>query len=197
MIKEDSVSLGLSLGAVMIPIYLATFIGFHTLLLIPTFMLLTGITFQMWISRKIEHDESLSVLETKDMILYTLIALAGIGIGSIVAPGLFKPPALPALETTSMQIQGPLLYGALYAISEERFFRGAWTLFLDWKLDNPILTNVGSGGMFMVYHFAVYGTSPDKLTYVFIAGTILSFVVLRSGRLTPALLGHIFNNVMV
>jgi len=196
MIKEDSVSLGLSLGAGFIPIYLATFIGFHTLLLIPTFMLVIGITFQIWITRKIEHDESFSGLETKDMVLYTLIALAGIGLGSIIAPGLFKPPALPALET-SMQIQGPLLYGALYAISEERFFRGAWTLFLDWKLNNPFLTNFGSGGMFMVYHFAVYGTSPDKLTYVFIAGTILSFVVLKSGRLTPALLGHIFNNVVV
>jgi len=160
-------------------------------------MLIIGIVFQIWITRKIEHDESFSGLETKDMVLYTLIALAGIGLGSIIAPGLFKPPSLPALEASSMQIQGPLLYGALYAISEERFFRGAWTLFLDWKLNNPFLTNFGSGGMFMVYHFAVYGTSPDKLTYVFIAGTILSFVVLRSGRLTPSLLGHIFNNLAV
>lgn len=175
----------------MISIYLATFVGFSDLLLIPVILVLSGLALSIWIRGKAQQDPDISASEFKDTLYFTLIALAGIGLGSLLIPGLFRPPQLP-LE---LSIFDQMLYGTLFAVSEERFFRGFITPFLMWKLGMPMPANLGSGAIFSIYHFNVYGSSPDKLIYVFIAGAILSYVTLKSGRIVPAKLAHIANNV--
>lgn len=188
---EDSVSLGLTFVAAMILIYLATFMGFTNLLLIPLGLLALGLALQIYISKKIQHDESTSHEEMKSTMMYTVLALVGIGVGSFVSVGLFKPP----IGAVQMSVTDQMLYGALYAISEERFFRGALTSFVFWRTNNTAMSSLASGVIFgWPYHQAVYGTSPEKLMYVVIAGTVLSFVTLRSKRLSPAMLGHLGNN---
>ncbi|NVM21655.1 MAG: CPBP family intramembrane metalloprotease [Desulfobacterales bacterium] len=190
-IREDSISLGLSLVGIMLLLYLSTFVGFSDFLLIPTILLLSGLVLQMYMKQKIEHDVTLEPHEAKNILLYTLIALVGIGLGSLVSEGLFKPP-----QPLALSVYDQAMIGSFYAISEERFFRGAFTSFLTWKIKFGMVANVGSGLIFGVYHFAVYGSSPDKIMYVVFAGLILSYVVLKSGRLTPAILAHLGNNLM-
>lgn len=177
----------------MLLIYLGTFMGLTTLLLIPLILLAVGLSFQMYISKKIVHDEGMEPAEARDIFIYTVIALAVIGMGSLVSRDLFKPPLPMAVE---LSITDQYMYGIMYAICEERFFRGAVTSFFMWKINSIALASFASGGAFMIYHFKVYGSAPDKLLYVAIAGSILAFVTLRSHRLSPATLAHIGNNVM-
>lgn len=192
MIKGDSISFGLWLLALMIIIYLSTFIGFTDMLLIPFALLIGGMITQLWVNRRVpEQDPSLSADDLKSILFYVLIALAGIGLGSFLIPGLFTP-AMPV----ELAIYDQYLYGSLYAISEERFFRGGVTSFLDWKFGRyPIVVYFGSAIIFWVYHFAVYGSNIDKLMYVLIAGVMLSYVTLKSKRITPSSLAHIINNL--
>jgi len=148
---------------------------------------------QLYINPKIPHDEATQASEVRDIFLYTVIALAVIGLGSFVSRDLFKPPLPLAVE---LSITDQYMYGIMYAICEERFFRGAITSFFVWKTGSVALASFASGGVFMIYHFKVYGSAVDKLLYVAIAGSILAFVVLKSKRLSPAKLAHIGNNVM-
>jgi len=192
MILEDSISQTLSVLALMIIVYLATFIGLSDLLFIPLALLLGGIAMQFYMRGKPKHDENINVEELKSMSFFVMIALAGIGLGSLSIPHLFQPPSLPFTLT----IYDAAMYGVLYAIAEERFFRGFITPFLMWKLPFALPVNFLSGGIFSIYHFSVYGSSVDKLLYVFIAGTILSYVTLQSRRLTPCSVAHIINNLL-
>ena len=141
---EDSVSLGLTFVASMILIYLATFMGFVNLLLIPACLLFLGLALQLYISRKVEHDESTSPQELKSVLMFTILALAGIGIGSFVSSGLFTPP----VGAVQLTVTDQLLYGALYAIAEERFFRGALTSFVFWRTNNIAISCLASGVIF-------------------------------------------------
>lgn len=192
MIKEDSISFALWLTALMLIIYLATFLSFTDLLLIPFALLIGGMVTQLWVRRKVpEIDPSLSQTEMKDILFYVLIALGAIGLGSLTFPRLFTPQ-MPV----QLAIYDQYMYGTLFAISEERFFRGGITSFLAWKIPSMSAASFASGGLFGIYHLAVYGSAMDKLIYVLIAGVILSLVTLKSKRITPASLSHIINNLM-
>lgn len=189
MVKEDSISLTLSFGAGLIIVYLATIIGFPTELLIPAMLLAIGLVLQLYISGKIKHDTQLSGSEVEDIGKYTFLALIGFAVSSIMVPHLWRP-----VSQLSLSVTDRMLYGQLYAISEERFFRGAITTFLQWKIPYPMGVNILSGVVFAMYHLKVYGIS-EAFMYVLLAGVILTYVTLRSGRLTPAMLGHMINNI--
>lgn len=189
--KEDSVSLGLSLICIMLLSYFSTFVGFTDYLLIPTILLLSGLVLQLYMRGKISHDEDMDAGEAKDLLKYTLIGLVGIGIGSLVSHGLFKPP-----QPLALAVYDQAMYGTLYAVAEERFFRGAFTSFLAWKIHTSFLVALLSGLIFSVYHLGVYQSSPEAMTYVMFAGIILTYTVLKSGRLSPSILAHITNNLM-
>lgn len=190
--KEDSISLSLTFLGVMLLLLLSTFEGFTSYLVIPMMLLLSGIALQFYIKQKIEHDMTTEPKELKQVFIYTTIALFGMAISSFAVLNLFTPP-LGVLQVTPISV---MLYGALYAISEERFFRGALLSFATWKTGNEALSNISTGGIFSIYHLAVYGSSPNSLIYVLLAGTILGFAVTQSGRLSPAMLGHIMNNLV-
>lgn len=175
----------------MILVYLSTFIGFTDVLLIPTVLLLGGLVLQVYIHGKLPHDPSFDEREVKSMLIHVVIAVAAMGLASLLIPGLFAPK-IPA----QLAINEAYMLTSLYAVSEERFFRGGVNSFLFWKMGRiPMAVNIASGVIFGVYHLSVYGTSLDKIIYVMMAGVILSFVTLRSGRLAPAIIAHGLNNV--
>lgn len=203
MIQEDTISLFTTVGAGMIIIYLATFLGFTNLLLIPLALLALGLTFQVWVQRRKSdeselHDESLSQEELKHIGIYSLVALAGIGLGSFLIREMYQPPNLTSVLSAmpvDLQLFGGFMYTLLYAITEERFFRGGILEILAWKTQSWVLVCLLSGGIFLLYHFAVYGFYPDRLWYVLIAGTSLAFSVVASRRISVSIIGHSINNL--
>jgi len=189
MIRQDTVTIMFTLLAVTISLYLATFEP-GVLILFPTILLITGLILQFYLLRRVEVVDSLAEPETLGNIgFYTLIAVAGLGVSSVLAPQIAK--AIP-MELTGMDA---VLYAILMAVSEEQFFRGALTNFL-LQHTQPMPAIIGSAAVFTVYHLGVYKTIASALVYVFIGGMILAWVGYRSGRLSPCVIAHIVNNVL-
>ena len=190
---DDSASFGLWLIALLIVVYLSTFVDLTNALLIPAFLLIGGLIIQIAIVGKLEHDVSLSDTEVSQTARYTFLAFAGILVGSIVLPSLFIP-ALPAAVTPGTT--DAALYTTLFAIAEERFFRGGINTFLQWKLSNPMLAVMVGALVFAAYHLAVFGTNFNSLAYVLFAGFLFGYVTYKTGRLTAATLAHVLNNLI-
>ena len=192
MIRQDSISKVLTILAVMITLYLSTY-QTTTVALFPAVLLITGIVLQFFLLRRVETVDSVFEPETAWNIgFYTLLALAGIGLGSIISPALAKAVPVQKMQLTGMDA---VLYSVLISIAEEQFFRGAITNFL-LSMFPPSMAVLGSAAIFTAYHLAVYGTEASALIYVFVGGAVLAFVAYRSGRLSPACLAHMFNNVL-
>jgi len=176
----------------MIVLYLSTY-QTTVIILFPAVLLISGIVLQFFLLRKIEVVDSVFEEQTAWNIgFHTLIALAGIGLGSIISPAVAKAFPIQKMQLTGMDA---LLYSVLIAVAEEQFFRGAITNFLLLSLP-PSAAIIGSTAIFTVYHLAVYGTEVSALTYVFVGGAVLSFVAYRSRRLSPAILAHVINNML-
>ena len=176
----------------MIVLYLSTY-QTTAVILFPAILLITGIVLQFFLLRKVEVVDSVFEEKTaQNIAYYTLVGLAGIGLGSLISPALAKAIPIQKMQLTGMDA---LLYSVLIAVAEEQFFRGAITGFLLVSLP-PSPAILGSAAVFTVYHLAVYGTEASALIYVFVGGAVLSFVAYRSGRLSPSILAHVINNML-
>ncbi len=187
---EDSLSIWLSLCAAFIVVYFFVWLGTTTILLIPIILLILGITLRFYVRGHIPQDVRIDEEEAKGIGKYTLLALIGISMGSLFSRVLFRPPLTIALSTVDQ-----LLYGTLYAISEEQFFRGFVVDFFLWKT-NPYFAILASAAIFTVYHLRVYGSSIEALMYVLIAGVMLAWVAWKSRRTSPSIIAHICNNLL-
>ena len=188
-VAHDAVSQVLSATACFILIYLATF-ETSFIVVFPAFLLITGIVLQIYFSRRLEYVDHLAE-SAPSITYYTLVALAGFAVASVLAPALARGPR--AMELTGIDA---VLYAVLIAVAEEQFFRGALMNMIEGFTHSPIAAVAGSSTVFMVYHFGVYGTRADALIYVFFGGLVLAWVAWRSGRLSPAMLAHMLNNFM-
>lgn len=187
---EDSISLSLTLAAGMILVYLGTFMG--ELLIIPLALLFLGLVFQIYISQKIPHDEETSPKELKQVALWVVVCVAAFGLVAMS-----ENLVIPILGSVELSVVDAKLYTVLYAISEERFFRGALTLFAYWKTNNIGVAAASSGIVFgAIYHQAIYGSNIEKIIYVVLLGTVLGYVTLKTKRLSPAILSHCINNLL-
>jgi membrane protease YdiL (CAAX protease family) len=171
----------------MIVIYLSTF-QTTVVILFPAVLLIAGLVLQFYLQRRVEVVDSLSE-SAGNIGFYTLIALAGIALASFVAPTVSR---LPNMELTGVDA---MLYAVLIGVAEEQFFRGAILNFL-LTLTNATVAIFSSAAIFMVYHFAVYGTSTSNLVYVLVGGLALAWAAYRSGRLSPSILAHVANNIL-
>jgi membrane protease YdiL (CAAX protease family) len=190
MIAQDSLSRALTALAIFIVLYLSTF-ETSALILFPAFLLITGIVLQFYLLRKVEVVDSV-VEEGGNIFIYTLMALAGIGLGGLISPTVARAVPVQKMELTGMDA---VLYAVLMAVAEEQFFRGGITNFL-LTMFPPPMAIMGSAAIFSVYHLAVYGTTISALAYVFIGGVMLAWVAYRSGRLSPSILAHVVNNIL-
>jgi membrane protease YdiL (CAAX protease family) len=193
MIKQDSISMTFTILAVLVAVYLSTF-ELGTLILFPVILLIAGIVLQQYYLRKIEYTDRVYEEKTASNIMfYTFLAIIGILTGAYFTTYFLYPKHV--LETIEMSIVDLRLFGILMAVAEEQFFRGFITNFFLDRLP-PMPAIFVSGGIFTIYHLAVYGSNPSAMLYVLIAGIMLSYVAFLSGRLSPTILAHVINNVL-
>jgi len=188
-IRYDSLSIGMSVLAIMIAIYISTW-GQSIALLFPIILLLSTVAINYYFGRKVEIDPTLDSNELGDVGLYTVICLVVMAVGGAFAAKVFLPSTLLATLSTT----DAAMYGTLIAVAEENLFRGAILSFLAMTTVRP-LAIFASASIFVVYHFSVYRANSSALMYVFIAGMVLSYACLRTRRLSPAILAHVINNV--
>lgn len=173
----------------LVSVYLATF-DLGIVVLFPVILLITGISLQMYVGRKVDEDERIDRKEAGDILMYVVVCLAVIAVTS------FFTSALPNMVSElSFTTTDTVMYSVLMAVAEEHFFRGAVTGFL-LKVTVPSVAILGSGAIFGVYHLAVYGTDPSSMIYVMVAGMVLSWAAYRTKRLSPGILAHVANNIM-
>jgi membrane protease YdiL (CAAX protease family) len=189
MIKQDSVSLGFTVAALFLSMYWSTgekdFIG-----LFPAILLFGGVTINYLSGYRFGVDTSTGGGRATNIVLYTLVALAGMYFTGIYASNYFAPQ-------TTIQLSGidAMEYGVLMAVSEEQFFRGGLLNFLSQRLGDWFAI-FGSAAVFMVYHFFVYAGNNSALIYVFGGGVLLAFVTVKTQRLSPSILAHVINNIL-
>lgn len=187
MVKQDSISLALTIGAMFISLYWSTgeksFIG-----VFPAILLACSFGINFYIGQRYPSDNSLSGGETGNILMYTIIAIAGMWFtGQYTAN-------MPTGSTVTLSGMDAITFGVCMAVAEEQFFRGALLNFLLPR--GALFAVAGSGAMFYVYHFFVYAGNQAALLYVFAAGLILAYVTVRTGRISPAILAHVVNNVL-
>ncbi len=187
-VRLDNLGIALASLAVMISIYLSTFEkGF--IAVFPTILLVTGLTLMHFSVRRDEVEESDS--GAGKVLLYALVGVVGILLVSWLAPKVVLPQ-----DVSQLSFYDAKLFAVLMAVAEECFFRGFMlNLFYRW-LNSGVGAVVVSSVIFAVFHTAVYGTSPNLMLYVFLAGTILGFIAVKTGRLSTSMLAHSIVNLI-
>ena len=199
MIKQDGVSIALTVLAASQLLFLGTFgqavVGVAVFVLA---IMLVGIVLGMWLGLA-DRDERIDPVETREMLTWSVVGLAVIGVLNLLQ--LFKPAAGTILSTALLNVAEDArmlvsrMLGVLVAVAEEQFFRGALT--------NLFIRSVGvagsiilSGAVFGVYHLAVYGSQPITMAVVAGAGSVLAYTAVRTGRVSTPMIAHVANNVV-
>lgn len=187
MIRQDSVSLGFTITAIFLSLYWATgernFIG-----VFPAILLVSAAAVNTYIGRRYPADNSMSGGDAAGILVYTLVAVAGMWFTGSFAQSYFG--AAVALSGVDA-----MTFGVLMAVAEEQFFRGALLNFLAPRL-GVLGAVAGSGAIFASYHFFVYAGNQSALLYVLAGGLLMAFITVKTGRISPAILAHVINNVL-
>ena len=199
MVKQDAISLVFTVFAVVILAYFLPFGGtlFNASVLALLF-LVVGVTFP--IAFKLEKAESIEEGETEDegnlglIIGFGLLSLAAFYVVSLAVP-IIPSSYLAALSVTSLGVfAASQLFSLMIAVAESQFFQGFLLSFFG-RLVGPVAIGVDAV-FFMVYHYAIYGGSPDSLFVVLAAGVVLAGVAYRTQRISPVIIGHVLNNAI-
>ena len=186
-VRQDYISVTLTITAVAVFIYSATFSP--ELMLRSTFAIvvaLSGIALAT-ITKTQQVEQDISQTDSKLVLVWSAISFF-----AILTLNLFVP-AVP-FATTADPL-GRRLFAVLIAVAEENFFRGFITPFIATRLNSVPLGAILAGLMFAIYHIAVYG-SINVLLIVLGSGIVLSYAVLRTKRLSPTILAHVINNFL-
>jgi len=197
ILRHDAISKFFILLGFSINIYLLTFdVSFATAF--PAFLLLGSLVMQRYLYKRIEEDTSIDDEEAGSIMYFTLLALLGIGVGSLfVSRTLFIFPA---------QINGPMgplllgmfslnvLQACLMAVAEENFFRGIFLQFFSSFGMGPSISATAMIGV--IYHLRVYGASDSGLYYVGIAWIVFGYAAWRTKRISPLIVAHVINNIL-
>ncbi len=199
MIRQDGVSIALTVLAVSQLLFLGTFgqavVGVAVFVLS---IMIAGLVLTMWLGMA-DRDESIDPSERRDLITWAVVGLAVIGLLNLFQ--LFKPAAGTILSVALANVAEDArmlvsrMLGILVAVAEEQFFRGALT--------NLFIRSVGSaaavvlsGAVFGIYHLAVYGSQPITMMIVAGAGSVLAYTAIRTGRVSTPIIAHVANNVV-
>jgi len=194
-IMQDAISNGLLILAIMIMLYFIFVAHLLDLMIYPMLLVVGTLAFRLFINRKVLRDEELEPPEIKSILVYYLLALVGIGIGSWFIQGLYDFPFEKYLAAARLEVIDAWLFTTLMAIVETQFFQGELLEYMSNSMA-PALAVIANAFVFMVYHLGVYGTQPENLLYVFIGGLSLAYVTIQSRRISPAVLAHITNNLL-
>lgn len=165
------------------------------LTIFPAFLAISGLTMQTLINKSISIDIHPSY---STIIIYTAVSIMALLFAAWYSNNnafSFSPQSVFGPLLAQLSAIDRKLFGVLMAVSEEQFFRGFITSYFLQRI-GTIPAVVASAAVFGIFHFAVYGTAPSALTFVFLAGAILSFVTIKTGLISPAMMAHVFNNWM-
>ena len=177
--------------ASMLVVYFSTWEQ-STIAIYPGFLLVVGVVMGIALRSRFQVDEDIDEAEGRSIAYWTFIALIGVGLAGVVSS--FTLMQLPA-EVTALSVIDQKIYAALMAIAEEAFFRGfICNLFLI-KFGEAGATFAG-GAVGSIYHLARYGASTEAILFIFMAFSVLSFVSVRSGRISPAMTAHLVHNLL-
>ena len=194
MIRQDTISIGLSILAVSLLIFLGTFGADYMLRgLFSVALILSGLVLSR-VTGGHDVDSDIEGREWRDIWIWVAGSLAVIFVTSSLVPRLGLGIDTKILSGEQIWLV-PRMFGVLIAVAEEQFFRGF--------MANLFIARVGialgipfSGIFFAVYHAAVYGTSPGLLLFVAVSGMILTYAALKTGRVSTPMIAHVANNLM-
>lgn len=181
-------SITFTLVAVLISIYLSTF-DLGVMVIFPAVLAISGLVLQLYTQRRFTYDEEITAPERRQMILYAVVGLATLGV-----VGWFSTQAFPQSIVT-LSVIDRKLFGVQMAVAEEQFFRGFLTSFFmqRWGMGIGVLL---SGVVFGAYHLAVYGLASPGFVYATLAGMVLSYVAIKTQRVSVPMCAHILNNLV-
>ena len=187
LVRQDGISITLTILAVAVFLYSATFTD--ELMLRSTFvivMALSGLVLSSIIKQS-SVDEDVSPAEGRQIIMWSVISFV-----AVLFLNLFAKNAIPfAVAESPLTRQS---FAILIAVAEENFFRGFITPFIASRV-GILPGSILAGVMFGIYHIAIY-QSFDIMLIVFGSGIILSYVALRTKRVSPTMLAHVANNYL-
>ena len=197
LVRQDSISYGMSALSVILLLFLATFN--KDILILATFVV-TIIIASLVISEKFgiqPEDTDISDAESKEILLWSFGSFIAIYLLNIFAEALPLSQLSELLAGESVQ-SATIILGSLsilIAVAEEQFFRSFILNLTTQNIEFQIVGPLVSGFIFMLYHFAVYGTSFQSLFIVFGAGAILAAGAIRTRRVSPFIIAHVLNNL--
>ena len=183
-LKVDIIGASLIVGAIIILIYGSTFPATMSLSLLSMTLLVTGLAGALfW--------RTLSVSNTVDIptITYGLLAGAVIVLSNVSIVNLKY-----FAQVTPLPVE---YYMVLIAVSEEMAIRGFLMPFFERLFGNMWIGIIASSLVWTVYHFYVSGLDIYYLLAVFIAGLVLGYIDRATQSLTPSLVAHVLNNLLV
>jgi membrane protease YdiL (CAAX protease family) len=146
-------------------------------------------------------DEEISRKERSEIWRWYLLAFTGtFAIYYFVSTEIFVPASLltlPFIQAVTLSMS--------QAVAEEQFFRG---FLLDYIYDRlksstivklpslQLIPSIIGGSIFTVYHYWRYSLHPDVMMYIFFTGILMSWICLKSRRLSPVLLSHVLVNLI-
>ena len=180
----DIVGSSLIMFAVVILIYGSTFPSTMNLSVLSMTLLLTGLVGSLFfktvkVSWAFDMKTIFYGIVTGIVIIISNITFANIKLYSQVAPFNLS------------------LFMILIAVAEELVIRGMLMPFLEDLSGNMWFGIFGSALTWALYHYYVSNQNMMFLTSIFIAGLILGYVDRKMGSLTPSILAHVLNNLMV
>ena len=181
----DFVSVTLVVLAITLFLYASTFIGTEVAYqaLTAVVLLTSGLTMAFLLGR-IKPDFRLSSKEWTSIATWT-----GVSMGAIFVVNLVRQLKF---EVAPMD---PRLFTILIGVSEEVFFRVflcAWLVLLLGEM----LGILASSGIWTVYHFAVYSTTPSALMVIFGSGIVIGYAFVKSHRASVPMLSHCLVNLV-
>ena len=185
--RLDPFGTSMVVSAVLIDLYLATFIK-SMVILYPTILLLSGAVFMRYYT-SVKLD---STPARNNMFYYTMLGLLLVGGVAYVVPKLFVGSML--LETAGLTTL--VLFYVLMAVSEEVFFRGFLQSFFHDRTHSMAFSVFLQALLWSVYHTAVYGSNNAVLMYVLLVGIILGYVDAETKSLTSSLVIHSLVNII-
>lgn len=201
MIRQDSISIALTVLAVSQIIYLATFgPELMVIALFIGFLAISALVLQR-LTGGVESDPRISGMETRSSLKWVLICLSTIVLMNLFVPllpfkvsggntvGIGRFSTIPAFSVGTVALS----FALLIAVTEEQFFRG---FAANWfaRFTGTTISSVMGGLFFAVYHLAVYGSTPQTLLIVAGGGTILTFAAFQTQRVSTSLVAHVINN---
>lgn len=197
MLRQDIVSRSLIVLAVVLTLFLYVFVGLEPLITPILLLFGAGVIRIFGHAKKVEVDPTISQAERHDIVYYCMVSLLSMLVGGIFVENLFTPRVPPSVLAVEMVLVG-ILFSCLMAISEEQFFRGELLdLFASHspvaKIPTAILVTAFG---FWAYHLKVYGSRPDNLIYVLLAGIVLGWAAWKTQRVLTPIIAHILNNLL-